>query len=114
MDRGIAKLGMPDYCFVQFNDIEQNEPGDTTEHTFTWPDWFVCRTCWYYFWATLAGVLSPSNTAIFELHYRDGPVFSIGEYGDPVALFDHVKIEEGAAIIIEKDDAKNSLRLSAV
>lgn len=113
MDRGLAKLGEPDYCFVQYNDIEQNEAGDTTEHTFTWLGWFDCRRCWYYFWATISTALSPSNTAIFELHYRDGPVFSIGEYLDPVALFEHVKLEEGAGIILTRDDAKNSLKISA-
>jgi len=114
IDRGLGRIMKPDYCFVQYNDIEQNEPGDTLEHTFTWPGWAECYRRWYYFWATVAAELSPSVTAIFELHFRDPPTFSIGEYLDPVVLFGEVKLEEGTGIILERDDAKNALRISAV
>lgn len=43
----------------------------------------------------------------------DAPVFTIGEYEDPIALYDEVKIEAGEGIIITRDDAHNSLIISA-
>ena len=113
IDRGAAKLTEPDFCFVEYQDIEQSEPGDTYSHTFTWPGWYVCRTCWYYFWATTGGDISPSNTAVFEAHFPEGPVFSIGEYADPVVLYDNVKLEKGAGITITRDSARNLLTISA-
>ena len=54
-----------DQCFVVYNDIEQNEPGDTFTHTFTVEPWPPCQTRWFYFWGTVGGVLSPSASAIF-------------------------------------------------
>jgi len=112
VNRGAVKMEEPDFCFVQYQDIEQNEPGDTFGHTFTWPAWYFCRTCWYFFWAQIGGNLSPSNTAVFEAHMEEGPVFSIGEYADETALYEHVKLEEGEGITIERDNAKNALRIS--
>lgn len=57
-----------DQCFVAFHDIEQNEPGDTWTHTFTCEPWPGCETRWFYFWGTVAGVLSPSASCILEYH----------------------------------------------
>jgi hypothetical protein len=55
-----------DQCFVVFTDIEQQEPGDTTTHTFIQEPWPACQTRWFYFWGTVGGVLSPSASAIFS------------------------------------------------
>lgn len=68
-----------DQCFVVFNDIEQNEPGDTFTHTFTADPWPYCQTRWFYFWGTVGGVLSPSASAIFSFH----STLPIRIYSDP-------------------------------
>ena len=57
-----------DQCFVVFNDVEQNEAGDTYTHTFTLEPWPSCERRWFYFWGTVAGVISPSASAIFTKH----------------------------------------------
>lgn len=71
MRRGIPVTWDGKYCFVEYNDIEQEDLGDTTWHHFTFPGWFVCRTCWWHFWATAGGDLTPSNTPIYSLHHPD-------------------------------------------
>lgn len=58
-------------CFVQFEDIEQLEPGDSNKHTFVWPGWVYCTERWYHFHGTIAGEPSPSNTAYWSLHLGD-------------------------------------------
>ena len=57
-----------DQCFVVYQDIEQNEPGDTYTHTFTLEPLPYCTRIWFYIWGTAAGELSPSASAIFEHH----------------------------------------------
>jgi len=57
-----------DQCFVVYKDLEQNEPGDTSTHTFTAEPWPGCETRWFYFWGTVQSVLSPSASAIFSYH----------------------------------------------
>ena len=90
-----------DQCFVVFNDVEQNEAGDTYTHTFTLSPWPSCERRWFYFWGTVAGVLSPSASAIFTKHRPfisifksdpgsglttvDGQVIR-GSYGEPYSL----------------------------
>ncbi len=68
--RGLAKMEEPDWCFVEYCDIEQEEPGDTLTHTILIPDWYVCQTRWWYFWATESAVPAISNTAIFSQHFE--------------------------------------------
>ena len=55
-------------CFVAYQDCEQDEPGDTLIHTFTCDIFSYCVPVWYYFWGTINGQPSPSNTAILEAH----------------------------------------------
>ena len=55
-------------CFVAWKECEQDEPGDTTTHTFSCPIFPTCVRVWYIFIGTIGGVPSPSNTAIFEAH----------------------------------------------
>lgn len=59
------------FCFTIFEDNEQTELGDTLEHTFWKQTWDVCQTWYLYFWGYIAGVVSPSTTAIFTYH-NDG------------------------------------------
>jgi len=66
--RGVRSQTEIYYCFDSFSDFEQNEPGDTTEHTWDFPDWTYCNTFWFYFIGTIAGIPSPSETCIFEYH----------------------------------------------
>lgn len=114
LDRGLLKLGDPYYCFVEFTIVDQNEPGDTFTHTFTWPGWATCYRRWYTFQATVAGIASPSNVPLFNVHYQDPPVFTLGEYLDPIALHGWVKLEAGAGIDIATDIPHNSLKIKAL
>lgn len=64
-----------DQCFVVYNDVEQNEPGDTLTHTFTLEPWLYCQTRWFYFYGTISGVLSPSRSAIFQYHSTASAIY---------------------------------------
>ena len=55
-------------CFVAYQDCEQTEPGDTLTHSFTCDIFAFCIPVWYYFWGTINGQPSPSNTAIMSAH----------------------------------------------
>ena len=67
--RGIYMHGDTYFCFVAYTDNEQEEAGDTLIHTFVKRSWPVCETRWFHFWGSEAGIVSPSTTAIFELHF---------------------------------------------
>jgi len=56
------------YCFTAHFDIEQEEAGDTTEHTFIMSRWPECKTRWFYLWGTIAGELSPSESPFWGRH----------------------------------------------
>jgi len=56
------------YCFTAYNDIEQEEAGDTTEHTFIMSDWPSCETRWFHLWGTIGGEASPSESPIWGRH----------------------------------------------
>lgn len=72
--RGLQVAYDARFCFVVFFDLEQNEPGDTLIHTFTWLGWVVCQTRWFYFWATSSGEPMHSTSPIFQKHYTFVPV----------------------------------------
>jgi len=57
------------FCFVSYQHLEQDEPGDTITHTFTWPNWENCWTRFFYFWATVGGYEAVSDSPIFWMHY---------------------------------------------
>jgi len=65
------------FCFVVYTDHEQEEPGDTLIHTFIKEPWAPCTTKWMYFWATIAGEVCVSTSAIFTHH---NPVPIPGHY----------------------------------
>lgn len=85
--RGLRMWTEPYYCFTQHQEIEQEEAGDTTSHTFIWPDWYTCLWRWFLFWATADGVTTPTQWGIFKKHYV-GPetvtllVYANGTYTD--------------------------------
>lgn len=68
---GYAFMTDPKYCLVEYNEVEQNEPGDTLSHTFNFPGWAVCEWRWWYIVATVDGAPSPSASCIFQAHYLD-------------------------------------------
>ncbi len=37
--RGLMVLGNPKFCFVEWAEVEQNEAGDTLNHTFNFATW---------------------------------------------------------------------------
>jgi len=67
--RGLFIMSDARFCFVAFDDLEQNEAGDTYVHTFTWTGWESCQTRYFYFWATNSGEPMHSTSPIFSKHY---------------------------------------------
>ncbi|MBA7548860.1 hypothetical protein ES705_41328 [subsurface metagenome] len=59
------------FCFTVFEDNEQNEWGDTLEHTWWKEDWPFCTTKYLYFFGSVAGEMCVSTTAPFKYH-NDG------------------------------------------
>lgn len=82
-----------DQCFVAFHDLEQLEPGDTTSHTFILENFTYCQTRWWYFWATIAGQLSPSATCIFQYHSK-----SLARYCYNLPAGDHLPARSACAV----------------
>ncbi|MBA7671810.1 hypothetical protein ES703_79973 [subsurface metagenome] len=80
-ERGMRNLTDIRFCFVAYKDIEQDEIGDTTIHTFTWLDWVICTKRWFYFWGTSMGLTIPMTSAIFSLHYK-GAIITTKFYPD--------------------------------
>lgn len=72
-ERGTYLTGKVRFCFVVYEDNEQDEAGDTLIHTFYKHPWQVCVTKWFYFIGTIGGVSSPSETAIFQFHFPAPP-----------------------------------------
>lgn len=63
--RGLNIEGDVYYCFTAYHDVEQDETGDTLEHTFTVSPWQRFEHRWFFFWGEVAGVQSPSMSPIF-------------------------------------------------
>lgn len=66
IDSGYAWLWEPKYCFVQHEEIEQVEPGDTNLHHFALPGWDLLQTKWWIFIASMGGNYSVSVSCIFK------------------------------------------------
>ncbi len=66
--RGVAFAEDVRFCFTVFEDNEQNESGDTLEHTWWKKDWPVCTTKWLYLWGSKSGEVCQSTTAPFSYH----------------------------------------------
>jgi len=67
--RGLAAPWEAYWCGVVWTLIPQEEAGDTTTHTFIWTGWVSCQTKYFRFHGTIGGAASPSDTAIFKLHF---------------------------------------------
>lgn len=67
--RGISLPNATRFCFVNWHENEQEEPGDTLTHTFTKPNWPVCQTRYFYFLGTKQVEESPSASPIFKHHH---------------------------------------------
>ncbi len=69
--RGVAFAEDVRFCFTVFEDNEQEETGDTLNHTWWKPNWPICTTKWLYVWGMRAGETCVSTTAPFKYH-NDG------------------------------------------
>ena len=72
--RGLTIPGATQYCFVVWEQNEQQEPGDTITHTFIKEPWPVCETRWFVFRGTIDGDKSNSISAIFTKHRVQPPI----------------------------------------
>ena len=66
--RGLPAMDDWYYCFDQYHDNEQTQPGDTTMHTFVKEPWPYCQERWFYFHGNIGGIPSPSTSPIFYKH----------------------------------------------
>lgn len=73
MRRGLRITGDIRFCFVVYEDNEQNEAGDTLTHTWLKTPWPVCEDRWFYFVGEQGGAASVSETAIFKFHFPAPP-----------------------------------------
>lgn len=71
--RGLAVPWYTYWCFVKHRMIDQEEPGDTTTHTFIWLGWEVCQTKYFRFHGTISTGASSSDSPIFHKHYAGWP-----------------------------------------
>lgn len=66
--RGTYLRGDIRFCFVNFIEVEQEETGDTLDHTWTLLDWPICQTRWFYYHGQIGGINTPSVSPIFVKH----------------------------------------------
>ncbi len=71
--RGIQIPGDVRFCFVVFEDNEQEEAGDTLSHTFIKDNWPYCEHRWFYFVGYIEGEPSVSQSCIFHFHFPAPP-----------------------------------------
>lgn len=71
--RGIQLSGDVRFCFVVYEDNEQDEAGDTLTHTFLKGDWPICEHRWFYFVGEIINVPSVSQSCIFHFHFPAPP-----------------------------------------
>lgn len=84
--RGVRLMSELRFCFVQYNDLEQEETGDTLTHTFICDNWPYCVTKWIYFYGTVSGVKSPSESCYIE-HHNVYTAPSIITLGSPITSY---------------------------
>jgi len=68
IQRGVPVYADKRFCFVVYEDNEQEEAGDTYYHTFIKEPWAHCETRWFYFTGTVGQARSRSVSAIFVYH----------------------------------------------
>lgn len=112
--RGLAHFQDPDYCFVEWNSIDQDQPGDTLEHIFHMPGFTTTTKRWWRFIGQIAGKPSPSDSAIFTAAYgEENNMITLGIYGEAETLEGEVKLEQGSGVILTRDPAHNSIVIQA-
>ncbi len=68
--RGIALYDDLYYCFTTYGDIEQNQPGDTTRHTFHFAKLIDGLEYWFYHWGYIGGARSKSCSPILPIRHQ--------------------------------------------
>lgn len=87
LERGLSVPWDAYWCYTSWTLIEQDEDGDTTEHTFSWLGWVNCQTKYFRFHGTIGGVNSPSDSPIFWKHYLyEAPPIPPIEYLRPTGV----------------------------
>jgi len=71
--RGLQLPGDVRFCFVVYEDNEQDEAGDTLTHTFYKRAWPYCEHRWFYFIGSINAVDSVSQSCIFHFHFPAPP-----------------------------------------
>ena len=112
--RGLATMCAVHYDFATFGELDQLEPGDTTVHNFVWPGWGPGMEAWFYFWGTVAGVLSPSKSAVFYVKWQQPKVYSLGILGESQVLVDNVRLESDPPITLTLDIPTNTITIARV
>lgn len=67
--RGFPLIEDLRFCFTVFQDLEQDEAGDTYTHTFLIIDWYYCQTKYFYFWAKVGTWTVVSTSAPLKYHH---------------------------------------------
>lgn len=73
--RGLLMHGDRYVCFVAYKENEQEEAGDTLEHTFVKVNWPDCQTRWFYFWGMVGALVCRSTSAVFEKHFKSPGIY---------------------------------------
>jgi len=71
--RGLFMQGDIRFCFVVYEDNEQDEAGDTLIHTWHKSAWPICETRWFYFVGTILELPVVSESPIFQFHFPAPP-----------------------------------------
>ncbi|MBA7521989.1 hypothetical protein ES705_14101 [subsurface metagenome] len=66
--RGVQFAEDVRFCFTVFEDNEQEEAGDTLEHTWNKPAWPFCTIKYLYLFGSIDGEICPSTTAPMSYH----------------------------------------------
>jgi len=110
ISRGLPVMGDIYLCFTVYNDIEQLEFGDTLSHRFPVyffdPTTLERQTIYHYFWGTINGELSPSETCVFTYIYS-----RLYQYYHPAilaawALWDNLKQSQSFIPVYEHEITK--------
>lgn len=79
-DRGLTTMKTPDYCFVKWIEIEEDESGDHKHHIFHIPNVSPDSIRWFYLRGTVAEKVSLSVTTVIEVkHHKEQEVQPLWE-----------------------------------
>jgi len=112
--RGITRMGQPYYCFVEYQQIEQIEAGDTYHHRFHMPAFGPGAERWFDFYGYRLGVLTNSLSPVFHVKYdEESEMITLGIYSEAQVLEGEVKLEAGDNITLVRNDGHNSIEIHA-